>query len=284
MVTTVSFSEDTNPGGVDLPSTWTHPQTHLFTVPAGVNYLRVTVAGGNGHEPEGGANNAGAKSRGGIVSIDRLIVTPGEVLQILFDGAGTSAPSNGGGYGGSAAAIVRDIGAGVYAPFSTQALVVGGGGGGNGGTNIALAPFGVGGHGGGTTGTTGSAGAGTGAGNPGTGGTPSAGGAGGTGAGGADGSPGALLNGGAGGGGAGTRNGGGGGGGWYGGGGGERGDTSTDGGGGGGGGSSYARAGTYLGSAAFYYGATDGNDDVAYVLIEYTANGGIFMDGAVHVA
>lgn len=214
------------------PPGWTQVQSIDWEVPAGVTALNVTLEGGGGHEATGGANSAGATSSGGRTTC-RMAVTPGDILTLRFAGAGVCSPTSAGGYGGSAAQIL---------PSGVPAVVAGGGGG-NGGTNVGLAPVGVGGDGGGTTGAAGTRGNGPNGGGGGGGGTPSAGGAGGTGWSGTDGSPGGFVggsNGGQGGGGSGVRNGGGGGGGYWGGGGGERGGGTSDGGGGGGGGSSWA--------------------------------------------
>jgi hypothetical protein len=268
---TVSLLEDVS---VEAPSR-TAIVTQNWTVPSGVTSITFELRGAPGNEPTGGANSIGTLSAGGVVT-GTLAVTPGDEWQLRLSGRGTVAPTNSGGYGGTAAWLIPKV-SGVFNIIN--AVAVAGGGGGNGGNNVTFGPAGVGGAGGGTTGAAGAAGRGTNFGNPGQGGTPSAGGAGGTGGAGANGSPGTAGNGGAGGGTAGTRSGGGGGGGWYGGGGGERADTSGGGGGGGGGGSSYVD-GVVTGSSS-----TQGaNTGVAAVYIYIPGTGGIYVDGAVHLA
>lgn len=266
------------------------------TVPAGITSVIVDMAGAAGGLSE---DRTSGSAPGGRTQT-KLAVSYGDTLHLYIGGQGGDAdvfPSatvgaagwNGGGEGGAGSGSLTNGGGGgggtdirLNGTALTDRVVVAGGAGGNGGNQLA-APQGAGGPGGGTNGGGGANGYNysvslfdnTG----GAGGGPSAGGSGP-----GNGAVGAFGVGGDGRDRIGSANsvGGGGGGGWYGGeGGGARGTGPGAGGGGGGGGSCYADASVCTGTTL----SRGTNNGDGYITLTWVRGpGGIYVDGAVHLA
>jgi hypothetical protein len=241
------------PAAAALPLSETFSFTgaeQTYTVPAGIESLRVVAIGGRGGSTLGGSGGFGASVMADIA------VSEGETLyvEVGLDGA-PSVEIIGGAGGGSSTVRTCSINVSCPAlggPLDPRLIVAGGGGGagaaggggsggnafaGSGGTNALCkaAAAGTDGFFGGTGGTGGTCEEGGVGGSPGSGGV--AGSAGSAGAGGAGGGSGTVYGGG------------GGGGGYYGGGGGGSGPTAAGNGAGGGGGSSYGPLGSIFASA-----------------------------------
>ncbi|MDO7852657.1 beta strand repeat-containing protein, partial [Hymenobacter convexus] len=104
-----------------------------YTVPAGVNSLRVSASGAQG----GVGSNYASGGKGAQVQT-QLAVTPGQTLYLYVGGAGSLAFSNGGGYngggngglGGGGGGGASDVRSSASGPAYTDRLVVAAGGGG----------------------------------------------------------------------------------------------------------------------------------------------------------
>jgi hypothetical protein len=131
--------------------TYTAAGEHVFTVPAGVSAVQVTLIGGNGGSGRFPGSAGGAGGQGATVTA-AVAVTPGETLYAEVAGNGESGSAEGsggggtgggatggeiffvkGGGGGGGASDLRTCGVKCAGPSLPTRLLVAGGGGGGGG-------------------------------------------------------------------------------------------------------------------------------------------------------
>ena len=145
--------------GAQLGCGDSNPAPGSYKVPANVTELRITAAGGSGHDGDTSevlaTHGGGVGGQGGLVTADIPVTTPGETLYFFPEGGGLADYSvgvgppqfpNGAGNGGSGTFVSLDPNPlACYNHQVTHPLLVAGGGGG-GGYGDYLGPGGTGGN------------------------------------------------------------------------------------------------------------------------------------------